>query len=72
MMMLRTKFEVNLQTSGKILTVQVPILYKKSAAKILVEFDINLKVINEWPLRISEIPCRVTLGYALDETVVME
>ena len=48
--MLRTKFEVTLLPSdkqGKTLTIQVPILYPKSSAKIIVRFDVDLLARNE-------------------------
>ncbi|KIM34159.1 hypothetical protein M408DRAFT_60505, partial [Serendipita vermifera MAFF 305830] len=74
-MMLRTKYAVKLRYDSqhtKALTVEVPILFEKSAAKVIAEFDINAKTVQTWPLTVPDIQARLNLAYALDDNVTID
>lgn len=68
-MMLRSKYAASLRrcSDGKNLVVEVPILYEKSNAKIMVEFELDAKSIDSWPLNMQRVKSRVKLCYSLDD-----
>jgi hypothetical protein len=68
-MMLRSKYPVTLRSDdkSKSLFIDVPVLFEKSSAKVVVEFELRAKDIESWPLAATSIAARVHLDYALDE-----
>ena len=74
-MMLRSKYAVKLRydpSRSADFTVEVPILFEKSSSKVFVEFDLNAKTLDKWPLSVHDIPTRVKIGYVLDESVTIK
>jgi hypothetical protein len=73
--MLRSKYAVKLRydpSRRTDFTVEVPILFEKSSSKVFVEFDLNAKSLDEWPLSVHNVPTRVKIGYVLDESVTIK
>ena len=74
-MMLRSKYAVKLRydpSQSADFTVEAPILFARSSSKVLVEFDLNAKTLEKWPLSVHNIPTRVKIGYVLDESVTIK
>ena len=74
-MMLRSKYAIKLRYDShqsNDLTVEVPILFEKSSSKVIVEFDINAKSVQTWPLTVPDMQARLKLAYALDDSVTIE
>jgi hypothetical protein len=74
-MMLRSKYAVKLHydpSKSTAFTIEAPILLEKSSSKILVEFDLNAKTLDKWPLSVHDVPTRVKVGYVLDDSVTIK
>jgi len=69
--MVRSKYAASLRRlEGKNLVLEVPILYEKSSAKVMVEFELGAKAIESWPLSIKHVKTKVNLCYSLDDVPI--
>jgi hypothetical protein len=74
-MVLRCKYALKLHydpTKRTDFTIEVPILLEKSSSKIIIEFDLNAKTLDKWPLGSHDLPTRVKIAYVLDGGVTIK
>jgi len=65
-LMLQCKYNVGFHTEGNALRMEVPLLYMKTMAKVMLDFTIDEKCIRQWPLTLPTIRFEARLGYTLD------
>ena len=65
-LMLQCKYAVGFHSEGNALRMEVPILYMKTMAKVLLGFTFDETCIRQWPLTLPAIRFEAHLGYTLD------
>ena len=65
-LMLQCKYAVGFHSDGNGLHMEVPLLFMKTMAKVLLDFTFDEKCIRQWPLTLPTIRFEARLGYTLD------
>jgi kinetochore protein Spc7/SPC105 len=65
-LMLQCKYAVGFHSEGNALRMEVPLLFMKTMAKVLLDFTFDEKCIRQWPLTLPAIRFEARLGYTLD------
>ena len=65
-LMLQCKYAVGFYNEGEALRMEVPLLYRKTMAKVLLLFTFDEETIEQWPLTLPTIRFEAHLGYTLD------
>lgn len=65
-LMLQCKYAVGFHSEGNALRMEVPLLFMKTMAKVLLDFTFDEKCIRQWPLTLPTIRFEARLGYTLD------
>ncbi|KAG8854027.1 hypothetical protein FRC20_001118 [Serendipita sp. 405] len=68
-MLLRSRYPVDLATDGKFFFAKVPLLSQKLQAKVTVEFGFDGKRIEQWPLSIQATSVKIQTSYMLGSGV---
>jgi len=66
MLMLQCKYAVGFHSEGNALRMEVPLLFMKTMAKVLLDFTFDEKCIRQWPLTLPAIRFEARLGYTLN------
>ena len=66
MLMLQCKYAVEFSNEGNDFRMEVPLLYMKTMAKVLLRFTFDEKCIRQWPLTLPTIRFEAQLGFTLD------
>ena len=65
-LMLQCKYAVGFHSEGNAFRIEVPLLYMKTMAKVLLRFTFDEKCIKQWPLKLPAIRFEAHLGYSLN------